>query len=124
MESRAKLFGHPIHQMLVVFPLGLLATGVLFDLIFIANGRPMMAAVAYWMIAAGVIGGLLAAPFGWIDWTGIPSGTDPDALLGAMKLDKKNLGGRLRLILWRGVGLAEIVSDVAEADVRAVLAEG
>ena len=28
MESRAKLFGHPIHQMLIVFPLGLLATAV------------------------------------------------------------------------------------------------
>jgi uncharacterized membrane protein len=26
MQSRAKLFGHPIHQMLVAFPLGLLAT--------------------------------------------------------------------------------------------------
>ena len=30
MESRAKLFGHSIHQMLIVFPLGLLATGVVF----------------------------------------------------------------------------------------------
>ena len=27
------------------------------------------------MIAAGIIGGLLAAPFGWIDWFAIPSGT-------------------------------------------------
>jgi hypothetical protein len=27
MESRAKLFGHPIHQMPIVFPLGLLAGG-------------------------------------------------------------------------------------------------
>jgi hypothetical protein len=30
-ESRAKLFGHPIHTMLIVFPLGLLATALLFD---------------------------------------------------------------------------------------------
>ena len=28
MEARAKLFGHPIHQMLIVFPLGLLATSL------------------------------------------------------------------------------------------------
>lgn len=75
MQSKVKLLGHPVHQMLIVFPLGLLATAVLFDLIHIANGRPMMAAVAYWMIAAGVIGGLVAAPFGWIDWSGIPRGT-------------------------------------------------
>jgi uncharacterized membrane protein len=28
MDSRAKVLGHPIHQMLIVFPLGLLATAV------------------------------------------------------------------------------------------------
>ena len=35
MESRAKLLGHPIHQMLIVFPLGLLAMAVVFDLLAI-----------------------------------------------------------------------------------------
>ncbi len=34
-----------------------------------------MAIVAYWMIVAGIIGGALAAPPGWIDWFAIPSGT-------------------------------------------------
>jgi 3-dehydroquinate synthetase len=36
-------------------------------------------------------------------------------LLDLMRLDKKNLSGRLRLILWRGIGQAEIVPDVDEA---------
>jgi uncharacterized membrane protein len=31
MESRAKLAGHAIHPMLIVFPLGLLTTAVVFD---------------------------------------------------------------------------------------------
>jgi uncharacterized membrane protein len=75
MESRVKILGHPVHQMLIVFPLGLLATAVIFDFIFLAGGGPTMAVVAYWMIAAGIIGGLLAAPFGWIDWFAIPRGT-------------------------------------------------
>jgi 3-dehydroquinate synthase len=44
-----------------------------------------------------------------------------DALLSRMRLDKKNLGGRIRLILWRGVGKAEIVPDVDEAAIREVL---
>ena len=70
-----KFLGHPVHQMLVVFPLGLLATAVVFDLIYLVGGSPTMAVVSYWMIAAGVIGGLLSAPFGWIDWFGIPKGT-------------------------------------------------
>jgi uncharacterized membrane protein len=80
MESKAKLLGHPIHQMLIVFPLGLLATGVIFDVIHLASGNPTMAVVAYWMIAAGIVGGALAAPFGWIDWWAIPQGTRAKAV--------------------------------------------
>jgi len=75
MQTKVKLLGHPVHQMLVVFPLGLLATAVLFDVIYLASERPMMAAVAYWMIVAGIVGGLLAAPFGWLDWGSIPRDT-------------------------------------------------
>ena len=75
MESRAKILGHPAHQMLIVFPLGLLATAVIFDFIFLAGGGETMAVVAYWMIVAGIIGGLIAVPFGWIDWFAIPRGT-------------------------------------------------
>ena len=75
MESRAKFLGHPVHQMLIVFPLGLLATGVIFDLIALGGGGETMAVVAYWMIAAGIVGGALAAPFGWVDWLAIPRGT-------------------------------------------------
>ncbi len=75
MESRAKLFGHAIHPILIVFPLGLLATGVIFDVIYLIWGNPTFATVAYWMIAAGIVGGLLAALPGWIDWFAIPSGT-------------------------------------------------
>lgn len=75
MQGKARLLGHSVHQMLVVFPLGLLATAVVFDLIHIGTGRPLMAVVCFWMMAAGLVGGLLAAPFGWIDWTSIPKGT-------------------------------------------------
>jgi len=75
MESRAKLLGHPIHQMLIVFPLGLLAMALVFDIIHLATNVGYWSEVAYWMIAAGLIGGLLAAPFGFIDWLAIPAGT-------------------------------------------------
>ena len=75
MESRAKLFGHPIHQMLVAFPLGLLVTALLFDVLHLVTGNGYWADIAYCMIAAGVVTGLLAAPFGFIDWLAIPSGT-------------------------------------------------
>ncbi|HET6586660.1 MAG TPA: 3-dehydroquinate synthase [Oleiagrimonas sp.] len=53
--------------------------------------------------------------------TALPSGCDADALIARMRLDKKNRADHLRLILWRGIGQAEIVDDVAAADIRAVL---
>jgi uncharacterized membrane protein len=61
--------------MLIVFPLGLLATAVIFDVIHSVVERPATATVSYWMIAAGIISGLVAAPFGWIDWFYIPRGS-------------------------------------------------
>ena len=75
MESKARLLGHGIHPIMIVFPLGLLATGVVFDVIYLIWGNATMATVAFYMIVAGIIGGFLAAPFGWIDWFAIPSGT-------------------------------------------------
>ena len=75
MEAKAKALGHPIHQMLIPFPFGLLATAVIFDIIYLIWGNPAMATVSYWMIIAGIVGGLIAAPFGLIDWLAIPKGT-------------------------------------------------
>lgn len=43
-------------------------------------------------------------------------------ILDLMRLDKKNTAGTLRLILWRGVGKAEIVPGVADDDVLGILA--
>ncbi len=56
--------------------------------------------------------------------TRIPAGLQPQALVERMRLDKKNLAGRLRLVLWRGIGRAEVVPDVDEAPVLALLADG
>jgi 3-dehydroquinate synthase len=51
----------------------------------------------------------------------IPPGMDARQLLELMRLDKKNAAGQLRLILWRGIGRAEIVAGVAEAQVLVTL---
>ncbi|HEX8560777.1 MAG TPA: DUF2231 domain-containing protein [Pyrinomonadaceae bacterium] len=79
MESRAKALGHPIHQMLIPFPFGLLATSVIFDVIRLFVDTPSTAdtlsTVAFWMIVSGLVGGLVASPFGLIDYLAIPQGT-------------------------------------------------
>jgi uncharacterized membrane protein len=64
MESRAKLFGHSLHQMLIVFPLGLLATATVFDVVYWLSNQPVWAQASFLMIVAGIIGGLAAAVFG------------------------------------------------------------
>jgi uncharacterized membrane protein len=61
--------------MLVVFPLGLLATSFFFDIIRMAGGGERFGVASFYMIAAGVIGGLVAALFGLIDWLAIPANT-------------------------------------------------
>ncbi|MBC7901279.1 MAG: DUF2231 domain-containing protein [Saprospiraceae bacterium] len=75
MKGGVKILGHSVHPILIVFPLGLLATGVVFDVIYLIWGNVTFSVVAYWMITAGLVGGALAAIFGWLDWFAIPSGT-------------------------------------------------
>jgi uncharacterized membrane protein len=92
MESKAKLLGHPVHPMLIVFPLGLLATAVGFDIVGLVSGDSSWFGISFWMIAAGIVGGLLAAVFGLIDWWAIPAGTRA-----------KTIG------LWHGIGNVIVV---------------
>ena len=61
--------------MLIVFPLGLLGMAAIFDIISAASGNGDLAIASYWMIAAGVITGLLSAVFGFIDWLRLEGGT-------------------------------------------------
>ena len=75
MRSKARLFGHPIHPMLIVFPLGLLATSFIFDIVYLAADSSRYALISFYMIAAGIVGGLIAALFGLIDFLGIPKFT-------------------------------------------------
>ena len=75
MQSSAKALGHPVHQQLVVFPIGLLATAVVFDVLRYITDNDGFAIASYYMIAAGILFGLLAAVFGAIDYLAVPAGT-------------------------------------------------
>ncbi|SHF79626.1 DUF2231 domain-containing protein [Streptoalloteichus hindustanus] len=75
MRSRARMAGHAIHPMLIAFPIGLLVTAVLFDVLFYSTSRDSFATAAAHTTAAGVVGGAVAGLFGWIDWFAVPKGT-------------------------------------------------
>lgn len=96
MEARAKVLGHSIHQMLIAFPLGLLATAVVFDLAYVVWRGSGWATASFYMIAAGVVGGLAAAVFGLVDWLAIPRATRA-----------------YRVGLWHGLGNAVVVAIFA-----------
>ena len=75
MSKTTKAFGHPIHQMLIVFPLGLFATSVIFDILYFSRHNVNFGIASYYMAASGIVGAILAATFGLTDWLNIPSNT-------------------------------------------------
>lgn len=120
MEGGAKILGHSIHPILIVFPLGLLGASVVFDYLSLIFGESPYTVVAYWMIVSGVVGGILAAAFGWIDWFAIPSGTRAKTiglthgLVNAMALVLFAASGYLRYDTpARIVPVAIVISSVA-----------
>jgi uncharacterized membrane protein len=68
MASKASIAGHPVHPMLVAFPIGLWVTSFAVDVIFYFVRNPNLPLVSKIMIAAGLAGGVAAAVPGIIDW--------------------------------------------------------
>jgi len=67
MKTPASIYGHPIHPMLVVFPLGLWVSSLVSDFIFLLGKNPLWNDIAFYTMAGGLIGALLAAVPGLID---------------------------------------------------------
>ena len=66
--TSARVGKHPIHPMLIVLPLGLWVAALVFDVIYAFTGRPGFRTAAFWNVGAGVVGALLAAIPGFVDW--------------------------------------------------------
>ncbi len=75
MQARIRALGHPVHPMLVMFPVALFITGTVFDLARFVGGSEVFGEVGFWVIAAGLAGAVLAALTGLADWTRIPART-------------------------------------------------
>jgi uncharacterized membrane protein len=71
MASKASIAGHPVHPMLVAFPIGLWTTSFVLDVIYYFIRNPSLALISKVMLAAGILGGLAAAVPGIIDWFAI-----------------------------------------------------
>src|SRR2546426_6610557 len=72
MSTPASVARHPIHPMLVGVPIGLLVFSVGADLIaYFGWGRAVWKDVAFYAIGGGIVGALLAAVPGFIDYLSI-----------------------------------------------------
>src|SRR5918998_2632955 len=72
MASPASLGGHPIHPMLIPFPIALWFFSLIADLIYLWRGNPVWRDwIAFYTLLAGIIGAVAAAVFGIIDWLSI-----------------------------------------------------
>lgn len=66
--------GHPLHPLFVTVPVGAFISSFVFDVLTHTreNGLPYLVDGAYWLIGVGLIGALLAAVFGALDFMTIP----------------------------------------------------
>ena len=75
MDSRLRIANQAVQPVLVMFPLGLFAMAVLFDLGTLLGGPDFLGALAYWNVIAGLVGGVFAAAAAAIDLMFVRNGT-------------------------------------------------
>jgi uncharacterized membrane protein len=71
MSSPASIKDHPIHPVLVAFPIGLWVFALVCDGVRLAGGGPAWSTVALYCIAGGIVGAVAAAIPGLIDYFSI-----------------------------------------------------
>lgn len=76
MDSNGRILGQDGHPVPIIFPLALLATAVVFDLVTFLTHLSKFSEAAFFMIAAGLLALSLASMFSFIDWLAAPKGTD------------------------------------------------
>ncbi|HXG66991.1 MAG TPA: DUF2231 domain-containing protein [Blastocatellia bacterium] len=83
MNKGVRVLGHPLHAILSDFPLALLGTSLLWDIVGLARGEAIWWAISFWDIALGVAAALVAATVGAVDYAAIKQ--DDPAFGAAMR---------------------------------------
>ena len=79
-RSRTKIFGVPLHAMLVPFPIACFTGALLADIAYCnSGGQVQWANFAQWLLAFGELFGVIAALFGMVDLFRTPRGARPTA---------------------------------------------
>src|SRR6476661_9458779 len=68
MKSKAHLASHPLHPILVSFPIAFFIGALVFDLLSLLLSKPSLQATGYHLVIAGIAGAVLAAVPGFLDF--------------------------------------------------------
>lgn len=69
-RSTAKVAGHPLHPMVIPFPIAFFVSVLATDLLYLSTGRPGFAEASVWLLGAGLASAALAAILGLVDFLG------------------------------------------------------
>jgi uncharacterized membrane protein len=105
-RSTARLLGHPIHPMLVPFPIAFFIGAFLADLAYLKTADAFWASAAVWLLGAGLLGAGLAAMAGLIDFVG-------DRRIRSLGAAWVHMLGNLTVVVIELVNLALRLNDPA-----------
>jgi uncharacterized membrane protein len=71
-QSTAKIAGHPIHPMLIPFPIAFFVATLAADIVYSQGGDPFWAQAGRWLLGAGLVMAALAALAGLTDFLSEP----------------------------------------------------
>ncbi len=71
LSSRVTIAGHPVHPMLIPFPVGFLVLLAVSDVIFASTENAFWAELSLYLLIGGILTAALAAVFGFIDFVGL-----------------------------------------------------
>ena len=71
MRSKVRVFGHPLHPILIAFPIAFLCGSFLADLAGVFTGRPALWTTGAHLNLAALVSGLVAAVPGLVDYVGV-----------------------------------------------------
>src|SRR5258706_13954699 len=73
MDTRVRIAHHPIHPVLIPIPIGLFVVTLIADIAYRIGGPPVWDTVAFYALATGIVGALVAAVPGFLDYLSMPS---------------------------------------------------
>jgi len=95
-KSTAKIAGHPLHPMVIPFPIAFFVSTLVTDLLYLNTGRAGFAQASMWLLGAGIASALLAAILGFTDFAG-------DRRIRALRQAWLHMGGNLLAVVLEAV---------------------